>query len=309
MTNSDQDENETQPAPEVEDPITNPGKPSAPAEPSAEDIPAANPKRSGQNSNSKWMIVVGVLGVLIVILMMISGSPEEGGIQNTDQPTNDSQTQGDVLAEEGNQNGSEGAESSEGGVGLPVVQDSTLSTNTEGAVNEGRVLDSIQLETNITVSSNEELIREVTDILVLNDRLGPNDVLSISSEGEINGNRVIRLEQTHQGIPVYGGVVIAIENNGNVSDISGATGNDIDIDIEPSLSYEEAIVIAGMTTEIALSPRAEEGEAELLIVDVDGTYHLAWYSVLLIVGVEEGVFLDAHDGSILLRLSIMLGEA
>ncbi len=146
-------------------------------------------------------------------------------------------------------------------------------------------------------------------MLVLSDRLGPNDELFISTEGEVNGNRIIRMEQTHLGIPVFGAGVVAIESNGTVINISGSTGNDIEISVEPGLSYEEALEIASQGLAISVSPRAEALEAQLLIVDVEGTYHLGWFSVVVIDGLEERIILDAQDGMILVRLPVNIGEA
>tara|TARA_R110002110_G_scaffold415859_1_gene658605 strand:+ start:49 stop:495 length:447 start_codon:yes stop_codon:yes gene_type:complete len=148
----------------------------------------------------------------------------------------------------------------------------------------------------------------VTDLLVLTGGLGPDDVLTISSEAEAGGNRIIRMQQRHQGVPVFGGEVIAVENNGNVFNVSGSTGADIELDVEPALTYEEALEIASTALNQTLGSRNEDA-AQLLILEVEDNYHLAWYSVLLIDGREERVFLDANDGSVLLRLPTVIGEA
>ena len=152
------------------------------------------------------------------------------------------------------------------------------------------------------------MIEEITDMLLLNDRLGPDDELSISTEGEVNGNRIIRMQQSHQGIPVFGAEIIAVENNGSVFNIIGATGNDIEISIVPGLTFQEALSVAENNLPMTVSPRVAE-TAQLLIIDIEGTYHLAWQQVMLIAGSEERVFLDAQDGSILLRLPTIIGEA
>jgi hypothetical protein len=317
MTNSDQDNNEPQPTPEVEDPITNPGKkePVTTAESTSAEATASEPvKVTKPASNGKLMVSIGIVGLLVVSYMFMTGGTGEGGAQNTGSMENSGQTQtndGGTAGGEtptGDESNNSG-ESTEGGEGLPVAEDATPATNSEGAGNEDRVLDSIDLQTDIAVSNNEELLAEVTDMLVLSDRLGPNDELSISTEGEVNGNRIIRMEQTHLGIPVFGSGVVAIESNGTVINISGSTGNDIEINVEPGLSYEEALEIANQDLSISVSPRAEAVEAQLLIVDIEGTYHLGWYSVVVIDGLEERIILDAQDGMILLRLPVNIGEA
>lgn len=309
MTNSNQDDNESQTRPEVEDPITNPGNQTPPTQTIAEDSRSTEKSTSNSNSKDKAMLIVGVIGVLVVLLLIMSGGTEEDGAQNAGQTTSNEQTQGDAIAEAETQAGGEGGEFNEGGEGMPIVQDQTAPTNSEGAVDEDRVLDSIDLQTDITVSSNEELLEEVTDILVLSDRLGPNDVLSIDSEGEINGNRIIRMQQTHLGIPVFGAEVVAVESDGSVFNISGSTGNDIEISIDPALSFDEALALANQNIDISVSPREAVEDSQLLIIDVEGTYYLAWYVIALIGGSEERVFLDAQDGMILLRLPVNIGEA
>ncbi|MBN4053425.1 protein phosphatase 2C domain-containing protein [Haliea sp. AH-315-K21] len=320
MTNSNQDDNEHQPMPEVEDPITNPGKREAVTESrvdsaSSPDSQATRPSAtissdasSNAGSTKKWLLIAGVIVVLAGLVMIMSGGSEEAGSQNTNQSENNDQSQGaDGTLEEAESTANQA--NGEGGEGLPVTQDTTPATNSEGAVREDRVLDSIQLETAIEVSSNEELIAEITDMLLLNDRLGPNDALSISTEGEVNGNRIIRLEQTHLGIPVFGAEVVAVEINGNVFNISGSTGNDIEINVEPELSFDQALDLANQSLAMAVSPRAETDAAQLIIVEVEGTYHLAWYIEVVIEGAQERVFLDAQDGAVLMRLPVNIGEA
>lgn len=309
MTNSDQDNNEPQSMPEVEDPITNPGKKQPITDTESASAAAAKPEamvEAKPSSNGKWMFIVGVLGLLVVIYMFISGGSEDGGVQNSNVPQNNDQPNvaDDALVDtENNTNESAGetGESTEGGEDLPALQGGTQTSNREGALREDIVLDSVELDTDIVVNSNEELVEAVTDMLVLNNRLGPNDVLVISSEAEVEGSRIIRLQQSHQGIPVLGAVVVAIESNGNVSRLLGSTGNEIEINIQPDLSYEEALTIASTTLMITTSPRDQQ-EAELLIIDVEGAYHLAWYRIVFIDGVEQEVFLDAQDGAILMRL-------
>lgn len=307
MTNSDQDNKE--PRPEVEDPITNPGKREVNPEPSVGSTTAPEPQIPLSNSNTHWLLIGGAVVLVAVLYMFMSGGPGEGGTPNTDQTANSDQSQETGAASDnlGNQTGGESTEGAGEG-GLPVVEDTTPATNSEGAGNEDRVLDSIDLQTDIAVSNNEELLDEVTDMLVLSDRLGPNDELSISAEGEANGNRIIRMEQTHLGIPVFGAGVVAVESNGTVINISGSTGNDIEISVEPGLTYEEALAIATSSlTESVIEPR-DQTEAQLFIVDVEGTYHLAWYSSWVAEGSQERILLDANDGEILLRRPLLIGE-
>lgn len=317
MTNSEQGENEVQPTPEVEDSITNPGKRDVAAESSpaysdsSESGPVVSKPGSNKGLDRKFLVIAGVFIVLIALFIMISGGSEEGENQNASQPVNNEQPQGtdDALAETDNADiDSEIGEGAvaEGGDNSPSLE-TAPTTNAEGLVREDRVLDSIQLDTDIAISSNEELIEEITDMLVLNDRLGPNDTLSISTEGEVNGNRIIRMQQTHLGVPVFGAEVVAVEVNGNVFNISGSTGNDIEINIDPELSFEQALEIANQALTMTVSPRAEP--AQLLIVDIDGTYHLAWYSIAIIAGAQERIFLDAQEGAVLMRLPINIGEA
>mgnify|MGYP003624191341 CR=1 FL=1 len=316
MTNSDQDKNSGQagaPPKEVEDPITNPGR-QEPYSRSAADKQAASQatasntpvvvKASGVNSS---VIVGGIIIVIIVLLVFLFGSSVREASDGSQAQEDSSQSQGPLADGEVNveENGEAGGEGSDA---PPAAQESTANTNSEGAVRVDRVLDSVELQTDINVSTNEELIEAITDMLLLNDRLGPDDALSISTEAEANGNRIIRMQQTHQGIPVFGAEVVAVEDGGSVFNISGSTGNEIDIDVQPGLTFQEALAIANTSLSMSIGPRITEA-ARLMIIDIEGSYHLAWFQVLLINGLEERVFLDAQDGAILLRLPTNIGEA
>lgn len=320
MSNSDQDKNagQTPTAPEVEDPITNPGKQEAYKRPATKEV-NGNAGKQGADStaavtgksskNNLWIMIGLVLIIVIALAVFFSGTSEQGAADGSQAQQDNARTQ-DTLAEADNgELANPGGEASgEGDNAVLTPQQTTVNNNSEGTVREDRVLDSVDLQTDIRVASNEELIEEITDMLLLNDRLGPDDELSISTEGEVNGNRIIRMQQSHQGIPVFGAEIIAVENNGSVFNISGSTGNDIEISIVPGLTFQEALSVAENNLPMTVSPRVAE-TAQLLIIDIEGTYHLAWQQVMLIAGSEERVFLDAQDGSILLRLPTIIGEA
>jgi len=304
MSDTDKPDSST---PDVEDPVTNPGK-TAPAPESAplgqDDVAVGT-----GNNNKKLIIGIGVVIIVIALLFVTRGGQESDG-ENAGENSDAGQVAQEQVpapAQEGTEGAGEGEANTEGG-DAPAQPDEVVAGNDEGAAGQDRVLDSLELDTDISVSSDEELVAEVTDLLVLTGSLGPDDALTISSEAEAGGNRIIRMQQRHQGIPVFGGEVIAVENNGNVFNVSGSTGADIEIDVEPALTYEQALEIAGAALNQALGSRNEDA-AQLLILEVEDNYHLAWYSVLLIDGREERVFLDANDGSVLLRLPTVIGEA
>jgi hypothetical protein len=301
MANSDQENNDSQSSPEVEDPITNPGK-REPVQRSAESEAVAETVRPSRNNN--W-ILIGIVAVIVVLIGLIM----TGGSDQPVEPT--ATTQGGGQASGSETGAGEGGESSqgqgEGGEGLPATEVSQTPSNSEGAQSEAG-LDSIRLDTEIAATTNEELIAEITDMLLLSGLIGPDDVLSISSETETNGNRIIRLEQSYSGIPVFGGVIVAIENGDVVFNISGETGSDIEVDVEPELSFEEALAIANQSLPMTVSTRAGLADAQLFIINVDDIFHLAWLGIVVIDNIEERVFLDAHDGSVLQRLPTNTGE-
>jgi hypothetical protein len=313
MTNSDQDNNDSQASPEVEDPITNPGKRETPSADTAE-VSSSEAEQNvspvtSKAGNNNWILIATVIVMLIAIGFFMTGGPEQvsgpsGTAQSGDQVPDDN-----APTEISENAGNEGGEFSEGegGEELPVAGDNRPPSNSEGAESDGG-LDSIRLDTEISAGSNEELIAEITDMLLLSGLIGPEDVLSISSETETNGNRIIRLEQTYSGIPVFGGVIVAIENDDVVFNISGETGSDIEVDVDPELSFEEALVIANQSLPMTVSTRAGLADAQLFIINVDDNFHLAWLGIVVIDNSEERVFLDAHDGSVLQRLPINTGE-
>lgn len=290
---------------DVEDPVTNPGKRAASEDAGLDAVPAELPPNP--HKDKRWILAVGIVVILagLVFALLPGGEETDGGVSSQGGNTGQGQSsQNTQTADAGETAGDE-----TGGETIPPsAPTQTAGNNNEGEVPGDSVLDAISLETNINVGNDEELIAEVTDILVLSGQLGEDDTLAIDSDTLVNGNRVIRLEQSHLGIPVFGGVVVAIENNGNVGNLSGSTGSGIDISVSPALTYEEALAIASNSITETISSRSNQA-AELVIVKVDEVYYLAWLQLLIIGGSEERVFLDAQDGSILLRLPAVIGEA
>jgi len=122
------------------------------------------------------------------------------------------------------------------------------------------------------------------------------------SETTVKGSRKTRFQETYKGIPIYGSVVTADDED--ESDVSGVIFQAIDEDLDsvtPTLTEEEALMEA-MTNEGA---DTVENERVKLIVYIDDseTAHLAYLTSFFanINDTPKRPFnvIEAHDGSVL----------
>lgn len=161
-----------------------------------------------------------------------------------------------------------------------------------------RMLEVLSLEVNIDVVDQDDLINKVGVLLRDSGMLTNTDELVVSQEGDINDNQVIRLQQTHEGIPVFGGEIITVEFEGTVTHITGSAASDIEVNTDPALSFAEAV----LSLDQSLPESLEYDEpGSLVIFDSGSAYHLAWRGYISINGILEDLVIDAHDAQLLAR--------
>jgi Zn-dependent metalloprotease len=114
----------------------------------------------------------------------------------------------------------------------------------------------------------------------------------------------VRVQQVHRGIPVFGGEAIA--HLSAAGDPVGQTDNlvpRVTVDPKPRLNADAAVARAGAASGC---PDCARQSADLWIVRTDGKDHLAFRVELRQprAGASPSmpvIFIDAHDGSVLLR--------
>lgn len=164
-------------------------------------------------------------------------------------------------------------------------------------------LEELDIETRIEVGDDEDVVRKVGDLLRDQGKLGPHDALDISRKGNIGNHRVIRMRQTHNGVPVFAGQVIAVESGGAVTHVGGSAAADIQIETTPTLDFAQAVAALD-----GAGPRSfvVAGAGELVVFDIAGGYRLAWRGRVAVDGAPRGLVIDAHNAELLARYPVLL---
>lgn len=129
----------------------------------------------------------------------------------------------------------------------------------------------------------------------------PDLGLEVLRYGNRNGLDYVTFYQTYQGIPVYGSNLVVNLNGQNVLLTSGKLlQNDLDIDIVPTLSRQEAENVARSAFGLLEAPVL--GETNLMIydtsvmIDTPSNPHLVWR--VRLQSAPSEAYVDAHNGEI-----------
>ena len=137
------------------------------------------------------------------------------------------------------------------------------------------------------------------------ERSGELDTTSVERDPALPTRTLERLQQFHNGLPVWGSNVVRDTDAGVVVSLFGALAPNIDIATRPSLGP------ADVQTRLADSPGATVmRQPSLVVLPMEsGDYRLAYTAVVSSETAVERVFVDAHDGSELLRYSEIQTQA
>jgi len=110
-----------------------------------------------------------------------------------------------------------------------------------------------------------------------------------------------RLGQLHRGVPVFGAELVRQREGGITRSLFGTLHEGITLDPVPRLAVSEAVAIAEAEAGAASGPRFRP---ELLVLPMaDGSYALTYRVRVFTGGDLLALFVDAHDGSLRLRIS------
>ncbi|MCX6338605.1 MAG: M4 family metallopeptidase [Candidatus Aureabacteria bacterium] len=145
-----------------------------------------------------------------------------------------------------------------------------------------------------------DFLNKNRDIFRMRDAEG--ELRTRSNEIDQSGLLTIRFAQQHNGIPVYGGDLVAnFDKEGNLNSVNGNYLPDISLDTAPAITAEEAIGIAKGALGLIDDDIHNTIGPELMIYPRDGAYHLAWCLTLVTKKpfAEWKCFVDAKAGTII----------
>lgn len=137
------------------------------------------------------------------------------------------------------------------------------------------------------------------------ERSGELAITSVEHDPAFATRTVERLQQLHNGVPVWGASVVRDTDSGVALSMFGALASDIDIPTSPSLRTAD---IQGRLVENAGVSVLRE-PALVVLPTESGDYRLAYTAVIASEGAVDRVFVDAHDGRELLRYSEIQTQA
>jgi Zn-dependent metalloprotease len=159
------------------------------------------------------------------------------------------------------------------------------------------------------VVADAQQAASVVDAQKTNLGLGQNDRLPITGNtADDRGNAYYQIQQIYKGIPVFGATGVLEVENGQAVAVSGSWVPDITLDTGPAITAERAVRRA--------ATGADEGTtagitfrtpAELVVFATADGLRLAWRGSVTVTDwagkpFAGGVFVDAHDGTLLLKI-------
>jgi bacillolysin len=143
-------------------------------------------------------------------------------------------------------------------------------------------------------------LNENKDVFRMRDAEG--ELRIRSDEVDQSGLRTIRFAQQHDGIPVYGGDLVAhLDGDGALTSVNGNYLPEISVDTTPAIPAAEAIGIAKGALGLIDDDIHNTIGRELMIYPMDGAYHLAWCLTLVTKKpfAEWKCFVDAKTGTLI----------
>lgn len=167
------------------------------------------------------------------------------------------------------------------------------------------LISTLRTEMSVPVKGVDDAIEKTREHLLATNQISPDDELvAIDQTNTISGTQIIKLQQFHQGIPVYGAETISMVNANTLQKVNSKTVKDISVDLQPKLSSSETIAL---TEEKLQSAFTLLKDAQLTIFENDNVQYLAWVvEVELSNNVAHRIFLDANDGHVIEQVNLVI---
>ena len=160
------------------------------------------------------------------------------------------------------------------------------------------------------IAAAQEFVRTQATTLGLN---GHTAFDLIKSEVTADGFDHVRLQQTYDGVKVWGSDIVVQNDGSNITAVNGnLLGSLANVDTTPSLADTTAATIAKTdylrSAANASAVKYTRESSELVVLPSDGSAHLAWHVVFMTDGTAGPIgiwnyFIDAHDGAIVNRFN------
>lgn len=173
--------------------------------------------------------------------------------------------------------------------------------DSEGGVEQPEDIVTKRESPDIPVDGIKDAIGKTEDHLKEIGAIGENDSIeSMDKTRKIGETEIVKLQQHHRGIPVWGAETTVVVSDKKISDIETKSIADIDISIEPELTYEETIDKAGELLGKTLEP---QGEGKLVVYKEKNKYTLAWYGLVAEDGEVKNFIFDSTSAAVLHQYS------
>ena len=142
-------------------------------------------------------------------------------------------------------------------------------------------------------------LRRLDAFVTSASRGGVLQIRSVVRDPMVPSRTIERFALHHQGVPVWGSQVVRDSENGVPVSIFGVSDENLVLATDPTLTVDaarDALLAVGGARTVLLTPPA------LVIVRLDsGTHKLAYTAALSVPGDMTRVFIDAHNGTELMR--------
>jgi Zn-dependent metalloprotease len=163
-----------------------------------------------------------------------------------------------------------------------------------------------QLSLAVLRPTSDAELRSVSARVAQMERSGQLRLRSSERDPAFPNRLTERLQQYHQGVPVFGADVVRDSEQGVARTILGTVVPDFDLSVSPTLSENQANAavrrIAGDAGSVVLRP-------ELVILPLSSGPRLAYMAVLSTADDVFRLFVDAGDGAELVRFTEVQTQA
>ena len=230
------------------------------------------------------LLAVGSLLLVVAVYLLIFDQASDGTMPSTPNPV----PVGEATSTDGSR--SDDGESPD-----------TNPTNSESSEASDRPIGSTQTTQQIPLDlpaqdSKEATADAIADWLISEGWLtSADDLDTLIGGGNVGALEIERVQQTHQSIPVYQSNLVVLKQDGRVISIEGALAVDINLNLYPTISVEDALVAEQARQADETLRLAAEGP-QLFIHQRSGVSHLVWRIERGVVGDIYDVLIDAHTG-------------
>lgn len=158
----------------------------------------------------------------------------------------------------------------------------------------------------VALAASEDALPAALDRVDAMLTAGQLDIARLQEDAMMPGRAVERLGQLHGGLQVYGGEVVRQMDGREIVSVTGRLYEALDVDVNPSISPEQANAAALAAVGAGASIN---GETSLGILPVELGYRLVYRMRVLSDWAIREMYVDADSGAILLSVNGLQTQA